>query len=365
MTDPRVGAEPDAAPDPAELARLTEPEIEELVARYLLEMARYEFAAAEVGARLRRELRAGALLRHVISFRAKHPEDLREKLRDRSGSNPAYTIQALRRNMNDVVTDLAGCRVLVYTPEDEARVIDIVDRAFALPPRKDARPEPARKDTGYRATHRLVYAPASEEQISIQGAICEVQVTTVAAHLFNELEHDITYKHHGRAPSEDEKDVLQRVRRLGEVLDEQVGALVLKREAARRAQEAITTAEALRFILEHDVGRPLNGDFYRLHQMLDSTVSTLTRDAIVALGGQPAEILQRGQATAAQLGIGDPDDVTCFVLGLEDLRGDFVWLASSWRGRRTPLRRAIELWASQALDLSHPVPQNEDEYRES
>jgi len=31
------------------------------------------------------------------------------------------------------------------------------------------------------------------------GSICEVQVATVAAHLFNELEHDITYKKLGHA----------------------------------------------------------------------------------------------------------------------------------------------------------------------
>src|SRR5882724_10665476 len=59
---------------------LTEPQVEKLVQRYLLEMARYERTAAAVAERLRRELRAEAQLRYLLAFRAKHPEDLRGKL---------------------------------------------------------------------------------------------------------------------------------------------------------------------------------------------------------------------------------------------------------------------------------------------
>ncbi|HRI66867.1 MAG TPA: hypothetical protein PK156_21620, partial [Polyangium sp.] len=57
---------------------LTEPQIERLVLQYTREMARYEKAAEIVANRLRRELRAEARLRHLISFRAKHPDDLHE-----------------------------------------------------------------------------------------------------------------------------------------------------------------------------------------------------------------------------------------------------------------------------------------------
>jgi hypothetical protein len=60
---------------------LTEPQIEQLVQRYHMEMARYEKTASAVADRIRRELRAEARFRYLLSFRAKHPEDLRGKLR--------------------------------------------------------------------------------------------------------------------------------------------------------------------------------------------------------------------------------------------------------------------------------------------
>lgn len=79
---------------------LTEPEIERLVLQYTREMARYEKAAEIVANRLRRELRAEARLRHLISFRAKHPDDLHEKLR-RKAMDPRYSnYDDLRENLN-------------------------------------------------------------------------------------------------------------------------------------------------------------------------------------------------------------------------------------------------------------------------
>lgn len=191
-------------------SKLLEPEIETITNQYIREMARYEKAAATVAERLRRELRAEARLRHLISFRAKHPDDLREKLR-RKRDDPRYTFEHLRNDLNSVVTDLAGCRVVVYIPDDEQRVIALVDRVFRSPERSDARPEPYHKDSGYRATHRLVLASESVDDLSIQGALCEIQVTTLAAHLFNELEHDVTYKDHGQKPSAEEQRILEEI----------------------------------------------------------------------------------------------------------------------------------------------------------
>jgi ppGpp synthetase/RelA/SpoT-type nucleotidyltranferase len=340
-------------PPPADVPPLTEPLIEELVGRYRLEIARYDLAAKEVADRLRRELRAEARLRHVISYRAKHPEDLREKLRLKSGKAP-YAIEALRHNLNDVVTDLGGCRVIVYSPDDEARVVDLIDRTFASPDRPDARPPPYQKETGYRASHRLVLASTSAEDLRIQGAVCEIQVTTVAAHLFNELEHDICYKQHGQKPTNEERAMLERIRRLGEVADEQVGRLLGVREAIQRAQEAITDAETLRFVLEHAVKRPLTGDFVRLHELLEQTLLPLTSQSLVTLG-EPQQIVSRGEEVAQHLHIDDADDVIMFVLGLDQLRDDFVRRSASWRGPRTPLRRAIERWAAAAIDQAPPA----------
>src|SRR5262249_29082758 len=60
-------------------ASLTEAQIEQIAQRYKLEMVRYEGAARFVEQRLRRELREAAIPA-LLSSRAKHPGDVREKL---------------------------------------------------------------------------------------------------------------------------------------------------------------------------------------------------------------------------------------------------------------------------------------------
>lgn len=342
--------------------RLTELEIDQLVERYAREMARYEKAAQVVAERLRRELRAEARLRHMISFRAKHPDDLRGKLR-RKAEDPRYSLKSLSKDMNTVVTDLAGCRVVVYAPEDEPRVVDLIDRKFSCALRDDARPEPYVKPGGYRATHRLVLAASSSDDVSIVGAICEIQVTTLAAHLFNELEHDIAYKDDGQQPSLVEKNFLEDVRRLAEMADRQVDRLISARRDTVRAHDALDGPEALRFALEHEAGRPLAGDFVRLYRLLDSTLSSLSRAAVSKLGGV-GEVLSQGTDEAARLGVDedDLDDVVRLVLGWVDLREEFAALANSWRGPRTALSRALKKLRADAVDTSGDADHNGGEH---
>jgi ppGpp synthetase/RelA/SpoT-type nucleotidyltranferase len=336
---------PTGSPGPS--LKLTELEIDEVVSQYLWQLARFEKAAQVVADRLRRELRAEARFRHLISYRAKHPDDLREKLR-RKAVDQRYAFAALKRDLNAVVTDLAGCRVVVYAQEDESRVAAIIDRVFRKPRRDDAEPPPCRKEGGYRATHRLVLTPEGPEDLSIDGAICEVQVTTLAAHLFNELEHDILYKQNAdaeRTTSAVERELLEEVRFVTRVADRHVDLLVKAKREASRDVEEISTPEALRFTLEHLLGRPLAGDFTRLHRMLEATVQPLTTGALTDLG-DAAQLVERGKATARRIGVSDDDDVVHFVLGTEELHPEFLPMAASWRGPRTPLKRALEKLSS-------------------
>src|SRR5262245_4019302 len=126
---------------------LTEPQIDAIVRRYIREMARFEKTAAVVADRLRRELRAEGHLRYLLSFRAKHPDDLRQKLPDKAGK-PEYAFEALSNEIGEVVTDLAGCRVVVYSVPDEGLVAALVRRVFVLPVRDDASPAPIRRAGG-------------------------------------------------------------------------------------------------------------------------------------------------------------------------------------------------------------------------
>jgi ppGpp synthetase/RelA/SpoT-type nucleotidyltranferase len=235
---------------PTSALLLTEPQIEVVVQRYLREMARFEKTASAVADRLRRELRAEGHLRYMLSFRAKHPDDLREKLRRKSNDRDArYSFDALME-IGDVVTDLAGCRVVVYSVPDEERVAELVRRVFALPDRDDARPSPIRRSSGYQATHTLVLAPEAQDDTSIRGSICEVQVATVAAHLFNELEHDITYKKLGHAATSQEQRLLASVERACKLADHIVEQLLDERARGKARLVSLSDPAELRLALE-------------------------------------------------------------------------------------------------------------------
>jgi ppGpp synthetase/RelA/SpoT-type nucleotidyltranferase len=338
---------------PASGPLLSEPQIEVVVQRYLREMARFEKTASAVAERLRRELRAEGHQRYLVSFRAKHPDDLREKLRRRSEDRDArYSFDALMYEIGEVVTDLAGCRVVVYSVPDEERVAALVRRVFALPNRDDAQPPPIRRRSGYQATHTLVLAPEAQEDASIRGSICEVQVATVAAHLFNELEHDITYKRLGHAATDPELRLLASVERACKLADHVVEQLLDERARGKAQRLPLEDPAELRLALEQAAGRPLIGDFARLFKMLDMVVEPLTAAALEQLG-KPKEVLARGQVEATRLGV-HADDVITYVLGLlPELEAEFALIAAHWRGPVTALRRAIQA----AVGRGHEIDQ--------
>lgn len=107
---------------------LSDPEIEEIVEIYKQQQARFEDAAEAVASRAQRESRAAAI-RTLISYRAKHPDDLAGKLRKKRDDS-RYAASALRRGLDQVVTDLAGCRLIVYRPRDVDALSDLVRRVF-------------------------------------------------------------------------------------------------------------------------------------------------------------------------------------------------------------------------------------------
>jgi len=262
--------------------------------------------------------------------------------------------------IGEVVTDLAGCRVVVYSVPDEERVTELVRRAFALPDRGDARPPPIRRPSGYQATHTLVLAPEAQDDTSIRGSICEVQVATVAAHLFNELEHDIAYKKLGHDATAPETRLLASVERACKLADHVVEQLLDERARGRARLVSLSDPAELRLALEQAVGHPLTGDFARLFKMLDTVVDPLTAAALEQLG-KPNELLARGQAEATKLGL-QADDVTAYVLGiLPEYKAEFALIAAHWRGPKTALRRAIQSGVRRGAKIEQTTGSNDDD----
>lgn len=320
---------------------LDEGDIDRVVQRYRLEMARYEAAARSVEQRLRRELREAAIP-VLLSSRAKHPEDVRGKLRARRDDG-RYVVDALLANLNQIMTDLAGCRVIVYDPRQESVAADVVRSALpGRPPGKAD--EVLDKDSGYKATHVLVVLDGPEVELSLQGAICEVQLTSIARHVFNELSHDIDYKHRGVTPGGDVqrhlRDVLNATQRLDTMIERLAGARAHELESSQRV---IDDSEDLRFVLERLLNRPVRGEVGKLFRLLSAVVTPLTALSIASLD-VPGALARGGRAIAEPSGSIDEehDDVIGIALGLMDRYGEtFRELASLWRGPATVLKRAI------------------------
>jgi hypothetical protein len=97
------------------------------------------------------------------------------------------------------VGDLAGVRVATYVESDRERVVDLIRHHFhesltGLPVEVDRKS----RDSGYRATHCQVALPerliAGPDGRNLRGLTCEIQVCSMLAHAWNEIEHDIRYK---------------------------------------------------------------------------------------------------------------------------------------------------------------------------
>jgi ppGpp synthetase/RelA/SpoT-type nucleotidyltranferase len=319
---------------------LTDPEIDRVVSEYVPRMARYEEAALLVEQRLRRELRANAI-RSMLSSRAKHPDDLREKL-TRKRTDARYAYSNLSTTLESVVTDLAGCRVLVYRLEDQHKAFELVRRVFTVPPVRNAI-EHHDRPSGYRAIHVLVRVGDDEERFSLRGAVCEIQIASFGAHVFNELEHDIAYKDHECPPTGAEREILDDLRCAARLIDRAAERLMLARgDSVVRQTRVLTSAEDLQLVLERAAGRKLHGEFDRLFKFLNIVLEPLTAATVAALG-PIAELLSAGEQRAKKASLEYTDDVMSIALALTDrFAPELRESVRSQRGRPTLFKKSVE-----------------------
>jgi hypothetical protein len=232
---------------------------------------------------------------------------------------------------------------MVYRFSDVEKVERIVRESFDLD-EGDKAFERHEKPSGYRATHILVTVAAAEERLSLRGALCEVQITSLASHVFNELEHDIGYKDHECAPTDAERAALTEVMYAARLLDPAVERLLETRaESVQHQTVPLKDAEELRFALEHGAGRPLHGEFARLFRMLDAAVQPLTAGALAQLGSAD-ELLERGARHAERLGLGltKTDDVVHVALAVfEKYSSEIEQFVREQRGPSTLLKKAV------------------------
>jgi ppGpp synthetase/RelA/SpoT-type nucleotidyltranferase len=179
----------------------TEELIQKAVARYSREFDRYLKLAARVADICRSEIVEGNAIRAQVTARAKSPKSLDGKLRRLVKEDKLKTTDNVSQVFR-LVGDLAGVRVSTYGMGDEGKVVTEITRRFTgkngvavTPEKKDKHIEdPA---NFYRATHCEVFLRPDElvgTYANLTETPCEIQVGSMMAHVWNEIEHDMGYK---------------------------------------------------------------------------------------------------------------------------------------------------------------------------
>ncbi|EYE88763.1 hypothetical protein Q428_06270 [Fervidicella metallireducens AeB] len=144
-------------------------------------------------------------IRAIVTFRAKRPDKLKEKVIKRSEKKDYKDIVDI---YNDIV-DLAGVRIALYFPGDLETIDKFIRTNFNI---KSIRQFPeagndsySKKEyikykkvfSGYHATHyRVTLKPenCTDGDVKYCDATIEIQVASVLMHAWAEVEHDLVYK---------------------------------------------------------------------------------------------------------------------------------------------------------------------------
>ena len=170
---------------------LDDPTIEAAVERYRRETDRYAKLVDLVGSACREMIRDNAIPA-TVQARVKDPDRLRSKLR--KYREDYDTIDDIFSRLKD----FAGVRIATYVESDRERVAAEVVKRFEAPAGGDV--TPVVKDSAgsfYRATHCQVGLLAEDlgpGYENLRGDSCEIQICSLLAHVWNEIEHDLGYK---------------------------------------------------------------------------------------------------------------------------------------------------------------------------
>jgi ppGpp synthetase/RelA/SpoT-type nucleotidyltranferase len=176
------------------LMPLTDHVIDSTVQRYRREVDCYEKLCRFVAMKCEREIIRENTIRAGITYRAKSPNKLGAKLRKKYKDLPDLNTeeQALKR-----LSDLAGVRISTYLEADRAKVVEEIRKQFVGPDGGAVEVDDKGGSGFYRATHcQVALKPEDldEPYDNLAGLTCEIQVCSLLAHVWNELEHDLVYK---------------------------------------------------------------------------------------------------------------------------------------------------------------------------
>jgi ppGpp synthetase/RelA/SpoT-type nucleotidyltranferase len=175
---------------------LTDDNIDECYKRYLREQDRYIKMAEVTYEKCLYIVQKKLTIRATVQRRAKNPRSFVEKLKKPEKKGKYSSVD----DVFEKISDLAGVRIATYLESDREAVVEEVKKEFVSS--DGGEPNIDKKDNDllgkhYRATHCQVYLPEEDlggNNENLKGTTCEIQVCSLLAHVFNEIEHDLQYK---------------------------------------------------------------------------------------------------------------------------------------------------------------------------
>lgn len=155
-------------------------------------------------------------LHAVVTYRAKRPDSLKEKLIKRNDTKNYESIEQIYQD----VADLAGVRIANYFPGDReeiARLIQaefVTERAKYFPNTENAPSfmlDYKRRFAGYDAIHfrvRIKNIRLEDNKKRFSQSQVEIQIASALMHAWAEVEHDLAYKPKVGSLSEEENRIL-------------------------------------------------------------------------------------------------------------------------------------------------------------
>ena len=157
------------------------------------------------------------------------------------------------------MSDLAAVRVMTYTESDRSRVYDLVTKKIKNPDGlKDSGTEilednPRIKQDNknhYRATHMQICLRQdhlSKDEAATLRDSCELQITSMLAHVWNEIEHDTIYKEKSGKLSNEEQRAINSLGLLTQTGDNIIQSLLASRDIREKKEKLDSQIKNERF----------------------------------------------------------------------------------------------------------------------
>jgi ppGpp synthetase/RelA/SpoT-type nucleotidyltranferase len=172
-------------------------------------------------------------IKAIVTFRAKRPDRLKEKLVKRNEEKKYKTVEDI---FEDIV-DLAGIRVSLYFPSEREIIDEVITELFQIEkkkvfPNEAHTPKYTKRFSGYWATHYRVKLKEESLTKRYLDTIAEIQVASVLMHAWSEVEHDLVYKPFSGDLSKNELAILDEINGLvlsGEIALERLQSAMAER----------------------------------------------------------------------------------------------------------------------------------------